>query len=85
LIGSEETRQVLTQVQCDLYHLMAEVAATPEEAERFRTIDANQIEWLEVLIEKFGNDIDVPSGFILGGDTTAGAALDLGTHNCTSG
>jgi cob(I)alamin adenosyltransferase len=77
LLGSEEARQVLTQVQRDLYHLMAEVAATAEEAERFRTIDANHIEWLEGQIEKFGRDIGVPSGFVLGGDTTAGAALDL--------
>ena len=77
LLGSEETRQELTQVQRDLYHLMAEVAASTEEAERFRTIDVKHVEWLEVQIEKFGSDIDVPSGFVLGGDTTSGAALDL--------
>lgn len=77
LLGSEETRQVITQVQRDLYHLMAEVAATTEEAERFRTIDAKHIEWLEVQIEKFGSDFDMPSGFVLGGETTPGAALDL--------
>ena len=77
LIGSEETHQVLSQVQRDLYHLMAEIAATTEEAERFSTIDANHIEWLEGQIEKFGSDFDVPSAFVLGGDTTSGAALDL--------
>lgn len=77
LLGSEETRQVLTQVQRDLYHLMAEVAATTEEAERFRTIDAKHIEWLEAQIENFGSDLDVPSGFVLGGDTTSGATLGL--------
>lgn len=77
LLGSEETRQVLTQVQRDLYHLMAEVAATTEEAERFRIIDTNHIVWLEGQIEKFGSNFDAPSGFVLGGDTTSGAALDL--------
>jgi cob(I)alamin adenosyltransferase len=56
---------------------MAEVATTAEGAERFRTIDANHVEWLEVQIEKFGSDFDVPRGFVLGGDTTPGAALDL--------
>jgi len=33
--------------------------------------------WLEGQIEKFGSNFDVPSGFVLGGDTTSGAALDL--------
>ncbi len=77
LVGSEETRQVLLHVQRDLYHLMVEVAAMPEVAERFRTIDTKHIEWLEVQIEKFGSDFAVPSEFVLGGDTMSGAALDL--------
>ncbi|HEY46628.1 MAG: hypothetical protein AMJ88_10915 [Anaerolineae bacterium SM23_ 63] len=77
LLASEEICEVLTQVQRDLYHLMAEVAATKEEAERFRTIEAQHIEWLEVQIERFGSDLDVPSEFVLGGGTTSGAALDL--------
>jgi cob(I)alamin adenosyltransferase len=77
LLSSEDTRQVLTQVQRDLYHLMAEVAATREEAARFRTIDANHVEWLEIQIEKYGGDLEVPSEFVLAGDTTSGAALDL--------
>ena len=77
LLSSEDTCQVLTQVQRDLYHLMAEVAATTEEAESFRVIEANHIEWLETQIEKYGSDLDPPSEFLLGGDTTPGAALDL--------
>jgi cob(I)alamin adenosyltransferase len=76
LTSSEEIRQVLAQVQRDLYHLMAEVAATKESAERFRTIDSKHVEWLEIMIEKFGHDLD-PQEFILGGDSTPGAALDL--------
>lgn len=77
LLSSEDTRQVLTQVQHDLYHLMAEVAATIEEAERFRTIDANHVAWLELQIEKYGGGLEAPTGFVSGGDTTSGAALDL--------
>lgn len=76
LVSSEEIRQVLAQVQRDLYHLMAEVAATKEKAERFRTIDSKHVEWLEIMIEKFGHDLD-PQEFVLGGDSTPGAALDL--------
>jgi cob(I)alamin adenosyltransferase len=76
LTSSEEIRQVLTQAQRDLYHLMAEVSATSEKAERFRTIDAKHVEWLEIMIEKFGHDLD-PQEFVLGGDSTPGAALDM--------
>ena len=76
LASSEEIRRILRQVQRDLYHLMAEVAATVEQVERYRTIDFERVEWLEVQIEKLGHGLD-PHEFVLGGDTTPGAALDL--------
>jgi cob(I)alamin adenosyltransferase len=78
LASSEETLQILRQVQRDLYHLMAEVAATVVKAEHYRTIDSERAEWLEVQIEKLGHGFD-PQEFVLGGDTTPGAAIDL-TH-----
>ena len=34
-----ETRGTLVQIQRDLYAIMAEIAATVENSERFRTID----------------------------------------------
>ena len=40
---TEETRSLLLAVQRDLYNLMAEVAATPENAPRFRLIDAPRV------------------------------------------
>ncbi len=69
--------QVFTHAIRDLYHLMAKVAATREEAKRFRTIDTSHIEWLEIQIEKYGGDLEAPTGFVFGGDTTSGVALDL--------
>jgi cob(I)alamin adenosyltransferase len=47
LSPSGETREIIMEVQRDLYKIMAEVAATPEEASRFRSIDADRITWLE--------------------------------------
>ena len=38
---------ILLEAQRDLYKLMAEVAATPENAEKFRFIDAARVTWLE--------------------------------------
>jgi cob(I)alamin adenosyltransferase len=74
---SERVISTLQSVQRDLYHLMAEVAATQENAARFRVIDSAKIDWLESEIENLGREMTLPNEFILPGDSTAGGALDL--------
>jgi cob(I)alamin adenosyltransferase len=64
-------------VQRHLYQVMAEVAAPGETAVRFRTIGAEQVAWLEQSIERLSQGVETPSEFLLGGETTAGGALDL--------
>ncbi len=73
----EEDAEALLTVQRDLYHLMAEVAATPENAPRFRKIDAARVAWLEQQIDCFSARVEMPKEFIVPGDTPAGAALAL--------
>lgn len=70
-------QQTLTTIQVDLYHLMAEVAATPEKASRFRVIDGERVRWLEVQAEAFGGQFEMPKDFILPGGSPGAAALDL--------
>jgi cob(I)alamin adenosyltransferase len=77
LSPSGETREIIMEVQRDLYKIMAEVAATPEEASRFRSIDADRITWLESQIEVIGEQVEMPTGFVLPGDSKGGAAIDL--------
>jgi cob(I)alamin adenosyltransferase len=74
---SKETQEVVRVVQKDLYHIMAEIAATPENSERFQVIDAERVEWLEFQIDSFEKKVAMPRAFILSGDTPAEAALDL--------
>lgn len=69
--------KILLTVQRDLYSLMAEVAATPENAARFRNIDAGRVGWLEDQIAALEVQVEPPNEFIVPGDTHAGAALDL--------
>ena len=69
--------EILLTIQRDLYGLMAEVAATPENAARFRCIDAERVTWLEEQTDMIGASVEMPKGFIVPGDTPAGAALDL--------
>ncbi len=71
------TAPLLLQAQRDLYQLMAEVAATPENAARFRTINAERVAWLETQTDALGSQVNPPKEFILPGDCPAGAALAL--------
>jgi cob(I)alamin adenosyltransferase len=64
-------------MQRHLYQVMAEVSAPGPNAARFRTIGADQVAWLEGSIERFSQETELPGGFVLGGDSPGGAALDL--------
>ena len=68
---------ILLEVQRDLYKLMAEVAATPENAEKFHFIDAARVTWLEEQTDALSKVVEMPKEFILPGDSLAGAALSL--------
>jgi cob(I)alamin adenosyltransferase len=68
---------LLLQVQRDLYGLMTEVAATPENAFRFRSIAAEKVTWLEQQTDLLSSQVEMPKEFILPGDSPASAALAL--------
>lgn len=69
--------ELVLEIQRDLYRLMAEVAAPPENAARFRSIDGVRVIWLETQIEEFSTTVELPREFTVSGSTLAGAALDL--------
>ncbi len=68
---------ILLETQRDLYKLMAEVAATPENAQRFHFIDETRVGWLEKQTDELSAVVEIPTEFILPGDTLGGAALSL--------
>jgi cob(I)alamin adenosyltransferase len=68
---------VILKAQRDLYHVMAELAATKDAAPRFRAIDADSVRWLEEQTDAYGAKIDLPREFVVPGDSPSGAALDL--------
>jgi len=76
-VKSPETIRVLLQVQHDLYTLMTEIAATPENVEKFRAIGTDKVKWLETTIKEFEQRVKMPVEFIIPGDSLPGAALDL--------
>jgi len=72
-----QTPPILRAVQRDLYKLMAEVAATPENADKFKGIDTARVTWLEEQADEVQSIVKIPKEFILPGDTYSGAALSL--------
>jgi cob(I)alamin adenosyltransferase len=71
------TGTTLIGIQRDLYAMMSEVAASPEQAGQFRKLDSSRVEWLESLAEALQARTGTPGGFILPGDSPGGAALSL--------
>jgi len=76
-VSSTGSGELILQVQKDLYHIMAELSATPENAEKFREVDAGRLAWLEGELELITDRVGMPSEFIVPGDTLPGAALAL--------
>lgn len=68
---------LIVTVQKDLYRLMAEVGATPENAEKFRTIDEENVRWIEVQIDEITSQVEIPHEFILPGEIPSSAAMGL--------
>jgi len=77
MVQLESSRQIILKLQRFLYRLMAEVAATADNAERFRAVTPEDVTWLEAETEILTNQVNLPKEFIVPGDTQAGAALDL--------
>jgi cob(I)alamin adenosyltransferase len=77
LCKAPQTGTLLRDVQRDLYNLMAEVAATPENVQRFRSLDGQRVHWLESQAETIASIAPLPAEFILPGDSLSGAALAL--------
>jgi cob(I)alamin adenosyltransferase len=71
---NEDARLVISTIQRDLHAVMAEVAAPPESAARFRTVDASRVTWLEDVIRRWEAFVSLPEGFILPGDCLGSAA-----------
>lgn len=72
-----ETAPILKEIQKDLYHLMSEVSATPENAIKFRGITDIKVSWLESQIDSISSKVNIPDEFILPGDSSSGAAIDI--------
>jgi len=71
-------RDLILHVQRDLYVLMAELATPPENlAAVGMHITPEHTRWLEAAEDDLKTQVEIPNKFIIPGDTTDGAALDV--------
>ena len=74
---STKTIEIIISVQRDLYLIMAEIAADPEHAEKLERLGQDRLEWIEGQITLIGDQIEMPAGFVVPGDSRSGAAIDM--------
>jgi cob(I)alamin adenosyltransferase len=72
-----KSKELIIHIQHQLYILMGEIAATPENAAHFKGISSDQVSWLEEHTNNLSQTAKFPGEFIVPGDTLAGAALDV--------
>jgi cob(I)alamin adenosyltransferase len=79
LSGQERVKEILREVQHDLYLLMAEVAVPEEHIEKLPyRIKPEQLEWLDKTILELEKEVELPRQFVLPGASAASAAIDMG-------
>lgn len=77
LMEQPSEAQMLLAIQRQLYHMMAEIAATPENAARFTQTDAQTVKSLETHIDRLNDQVRLPNEFIVPGDSTVSAAVSV--------
>lgn len=69
--------ELLLAVQRDLYQIMAELAFTDATRPDAMVFKSERVDWLEESIAKVQESVELPREFVIPGETTPGAALDV--------
>ena len=78
IVGSANIADPIRDLQSGLYLAMADIAVAPGAADRFEPrVTKEMVERVEHCIEQMKLQVDIGNRFIVPGDSTAGAAIDL--------
>jgi cob(I)alamin adenosyltransferase len=76
-----KVRDILLQVQNEMFTVGAELATDPSEyqhlKDNFRIVTADMVSRLEVLIDELDAEVELPAAFIVPGASAASGAVDL--------
>lgn len=76
LAATDRAREILLQVQRDLYLMMAELSFAPDMNQQTYRMTQEHVDWLERETDRLTEEVPLPPHFIIPGDTVSGAALD---------
>jgi cob(I)alamin adenosyltransferase len=77
MVTDGRVREDLVVVQRDLYQIMAELAFTPELRPESHVFARDRVDWLGAETDALAAGVDLPREFILPGESTPGAVLDV--------
>jgi cob(I)alamin adenosyltransferase len=77
LAASARAKELLVEVQRDLYRLMAGLAFAGAVRPAGYGLGPDRVARLEAVVDELGREVEIPPQFILAGDSAAGAALDV--------
>lgn len=77
MAASQRTKEILIDVQRDLYLMMAELAFAPDMKQQRYHITAEHVKRVEVETDRLSAEVELPPQFVLPGDTVPGGALDV--------
>ncbi len=75
--NSEDIASIIKDIQLDLSHAMAELAALPRHKEKFQRLDQERVKWLEEQIKEFSRTVQISKEFVVFGDSKSGAAFNV--------
>ncbi len=73
----QKTKELLLEVQKQLYYLMSELSASPEVSDRFDRIGEDEILWLEERIREIEALVNLQREFIIPGENPSSGALSI--------
>ncbi len=74
---SRRGRDLLAPIERDLYIIMAELAAAPGVQAPLPPVSAERVTWLEAVTDELGEVVGPFAGFVVPGDSQAGALVHV--------
>jgi cob(I)alamin adenosyltransferase len=77
LSKNSELNEIVKEIQLDLYQIMSQLVLEKSDPEKYPDLENSRLDWLEKIISNFENEISIPEGFIVPGDSLPSAAFGL--------
>ena len=69
--------KIVKEIQLDLYRIMSLLVLEKPNPVKHPDLESSRLDWLEDIISRYENEISIPEGFILPGDSLPSAAFGL--------